>query len=72
MTAPDMENPPLIDFGEEHGDTKVKDLMADEEVELPTNISYFGSQYNKLYVSHNCSLLRLDLWHPILLLVPGV
>ncbi|GFR68620.1 sushi domain-containing protein 2-like [Elysia marginata] len=46
-----LENPPLLDFGLENGDTKMKDLTQAQEVELPTNISYFGAKYTKLYVS---------------------
>ncbi|GFN81799.1 sushi domain-containing protein 2-like, partial [Plakobranchus ocellatus] len=48
---PEMEHPPLLDFGLEHGDTKIEDLTDDKEVDLPANISYFGSSYKQLYIS---------------------
>ncbi|KAK3758328.1 hypothetical protein RRG08_004149 [Elysia crispata] len=51
QTAPVMKNPPLLNYGSEHGDLEMKDLMQGETIELPLNMSYFGSKYNELYIS---------------------
>ncbi|KAK3758329.1 hypothetical protein RRG08_004150 [Elysia crispata] len=51
QTAPVMKKPPLLNYGSEHGDIEVKDLMLGEKVDLPWHISYFGFRYNDLYIS---------------------
>lgn len=50
-TTLDLEKPPLLDFGEENGDQAVEELSDGAEVDLPANMSYFGSKYSKLYIS---------------------
>ncbi|RUS82606.1 hypothetical protein EGW08_009634 [Elysia chlorotica] len=51
LKAPDMANPPLLNFGVDHGDQEVKELNKAEWVDLPRNISYMGSKYKELYIS---------------------
>ncbi|CAL1545125.1 unnamed protein product [Lymnaea stagnalis] len=49
-TPPPMTEPPLINYGDTYGDTQLKDLGT-ASIELPFNISFFGSSFKFLHIS---------------------
>nr|KAI8757085.1 sushi domain-containing protein 2-like [Biomphalaria glabrata] len=47
---PSMQTPPLFNFGRDHGDIQFTD-SSDHKIDLPFNISYFGTSYKTLHIS---------------------